>query len=86
MTLLSSRQRGRGVEQCVCQGLVVCEKDKLTTLQEEREMTDGGVSCQKLSVKGGVLGFGGGKFLGEKCEEGPGARETLLKNSTHMRV
>ena len=38
----------------------------LAALQEESEVTDGGVSCQKLSVKGGVLVFCGGKLLGIK--------------------
>ena len=32
------------------------------------------------------MGFGGGKFLGEKGEGEPGAKEMLLKDSTHMRV
>ena len=68
------------------QGLVVGEEGEISTLQEETEITNRGVGCQKLSVEDGVLGFGRGKFLTEKGEGGPGATETLLKNSTHMRV
>ena len=86
MTLLPGRPRWRRVEQGIFQGLVVCEKDKITALQQETEVVDRRVSCQEFSVKGGVFGFGGGKFFGEKCQGAPGDPETLLKNSTHMRV
>ena len=86
MTLLSGGSGRRGAEQGVHQGLVVCEKGEFTTLQEETEMADGGVGCCEFSVKGGVFGFGKGKLLGEEGKGLPGAMETLLKDSTHMRV
>ena len=66
MEVLSGGPRRRGAEQDLCQGLVICEKGKFTTLQEKTEMADGGVGCQEFSVKGGVFGFGRGKLLGEK--------------------
>ena len=49
-------------------------------------MTNVGVSCLKLSVKGRVFGLGGGKSLGEEGKGGQGAMETLLEDSTHMRA
>ena len=82
MILLSGGPRQRGVEQGVFQGLVVGEEGEISTLQEETEVTNGEVSSQKLSVKVGVLGFGGGKFLGEKGEWGLGATVMMCKNST----
>ena len=48
-------------------------------------MADGGRG-EEFSVEGRVLGFGGGKLLGEKFKGGPGNMEALLENSTHMRV
>ena len=50
------------------QGIVFSKEGEIPTLQEETEMTNRGVGCQKLSVEGGVLGFGRGKFPGEKGE------------------
>ena len=55
-------------------------------LLEESEMADGGVSCQKFHVKGGVFGLSRGKFLGEKGEQRLGATDTLLEDSAHGRV
>ena len=86
MALLSGGPGGRGAEQGVHQGLVVSEEGELTTLQEESEETNGGISCQKLPFEGGVFGLDGGKLLGEKSERGPGAMETLLEDRAHMRV
>ena len=79
VALLPGGPRRRGAEQGVHQGFVVSEESELPTFQEKSEMTNGGVSCQKLSVKGGVFGLSGGKFLGE-------ATERLLEDSTHMKV
>ena len=36
------------MEQCMRQGLVVGEEGELTALHEESEVTNGGISCQKL--------------------------------------
>ena len=74
------------MEQGMHQGLVVCEEGELATLQEESEVTNRGISCQKPPVKGGVLGFGRGKLLGEKGKWRPGATETLLEDRAHVRV
>ena len=82
MALLSGGPRQRGTEQGMHQGFVVGEQSELAALQEESEMTDGGVSCQKLPVKGRALGFGGGKLLGIKVEWRPGTMDTLLEDST----
>ena len=43
MALLWGGPMRRGVEQGVCQGLVVREKGKFTSFQEKAEMADGGV-------------------------------------------
>ena len=50
----------------MCQRLVVREEGKLTSFQEETEVTDGGISSQQLPVEGVVLGFGGREFLQEE--------------------
>ena len=68
------------------QGLVVGEEGEIMTFQEETEMAAEGIGCQDFFVKDGVFGFGRGKFLGEKGKRGPETTETLLKNSTNMRV
>ena len=39
---------------------MIVEKGKLTGFKEEREMANGGISCEEFMIKGGVLGFGGG--------------------------
>ena len=39
---------------------MICEKGKLKGFEEETEMADGRVSCKEFTIKGGVLGFGGG--------------------------
>ena len=66
MALLSGGPGRRGVKQGLRQGLVVGEESEFTTLQEKSEVTNKGICCHKLSVKGGVLGFYQEKFLGEK--------------------
>ena len=47
---------------------MVGEQGKTSTFQEEREMTHGVVSSQNLTVKGGVMGLGGGQLLGEESQ------------------
>ena len=55
-------------------------------LQEESEMTDGGVNCQKLPVKSRVLGFGGGKLFGVKArQEYAAGRQHPRQSQTHQR-
>ena len=58
MLLLGGPWR-RGMEQGVCQRLVVSEQGKLPPLQEETEVTNSRVSSQELPVEGRILGFGG---------------------------
>ena len=57
MGLLSGGPGQRGGEQGVSQGLVVSEESEFTTLQEKSEVTNRGISCQKISVEGRVFGF-----------------------------
>ena len=45
VALLSGGPGGRGMEQGMRQGLVVSEQGELTSLKEESEVMDGGVSC-----------------------------------------
>ena len=46
---------------------VVREQGKITTFQEETEVTQGRVGSQELSVKGGLTGFGREQLLGEEA-------------------
>ena len=39
---------------------MIAKKGKLTGFEEEKEMANSGVSCKEFTIKGGVLGFGGG--------------------------
>ena len=85
--LLSGRPRRRGAEQGVCQGLVVGEEGEITTFQEETEMADRKIGCQEFSVEDiEYLDLAEESFVEKKGKGGPGTRETLLKNSTHVRV
>ena len=56
----------RGLELGKCQGFMVGEKGKLVGFKKKTEMANGGVGGKEFSVKGGVLGFGAEKLLGEK--------------------
>ena len=85
MVLLSGGPRRRGAEQGLCQGLVICEKGKFTTLQEKTETADGVVGCQEFSVEGD-LDSAEESFLEKKSRGTRHLTETLLKDSTHMRV
>ena len=60
MVCLSGGPRRRGTEKGVVERLMIGEKGKLTGFEEETEMADGGVSCREFTIKGRVLGFGGG--------------------------
>ena len=60
MACLSGGPRRRGTEKGVGERLMIGEKGELTGFEEETEMADGGVSCKEFTIKGGVLGFGGG--------------------------
>ena len=46
---------------------VVREQGKITTFQEETEVTQGGVGSQELSVKSGLTEFGREQLLGEEA-------------------
>ena len=39
---------------------MIGEKDKFACFKGELEMANGGVSCKEFTIKGRVLGFGGG--------------------------
>ena len=60
MGCLSGGPQRRGTEKHVGERSMISEKDKLPCFEEETEMTNGGVSCKEFTIKGGVLGFGGG--------------------------
>ena len=81
MALLSGGPGQRGEEKGVHQGLVVGEKGEFKTLQEETEVTNGGIGCQKLSVEGRVFGFVRRTFLGEKGKWGPGPRRRCWRTA-----
>ena len=60
------------------EGLVVSEQGELLPLQEESEMMNRIVGCQKLPVEGGLVGLSSrvirlGSILGEEGEWRPGA-------------
>ena len=45
---------------------MIREKGKLSGFEEETEMANRSVGSKEFTVKGGVLGFGGGKLLGKE--------------------
>ena len=60
-------------------GLVVGEQGGLSTLQEESEVLNRGVGCQKLPVDGRVVGLGDRKLLGVKGKQRLGATDLLWR-------
>ena len=60
MARLSGGPWRRGTEKGYSKGLMICEKGKLTGFEEKTEMVNGGISCKEFTIKGRVLGFGGG--------------------------
>ena len=50
----------RGTEKGMGERLLIGEKGKLTCFEEKTKMGNGGVSCNEFTIKGGVLGSGGG--------------------------
>ena len=60
MACLSGGPRRRGKEKGEGERLMIGKKSKLTGFEEEMEMANGGVSCKEFTIKGRVLGFGGG--------------------------
>ena len=60
MAHLSGGPWQRGTEKGMGERLTICKKGELTGFEEEMKMADGGVSCKEFTIKGGVLGFGGG--------------------------
>ena len=60
MARLSGGPRRRRTEQGRGKRLMICEKGKLTCLEEESEMANGGVSCEEFTIKCRILGLGGG--------------------------
>ena len=65
---------------------MIGEKGKLTDFEEETEMAKGRVSCKEFTIKGRVLGFGGGQLLGKEGKGGTGSMDGLLQDSTNMGV
>ena len=63
---------------------MICEKGKLMCFKEESEMANGGISNEEFTIKGGILGFGGGSFLGKESKGSPGPVEPLLKDCSHV--
>ena len=57
---LSGGPQRRGTEKGEGERLMIGKEGKLTGFEEESEMANGGVSCKEFTIKGGVLGFGGG--------------------------
>ena len=60
MVRLSGGPRWRGTEQGQGKGFMICEKGKLPCLEKETEMGNRGISYEEFTIKGGILGFGGG--------------------------
>jgi hypothetical protein len=58
MTLLPGRPGGRDSEHGRHQRFVVYEDVELPSLQQEAEVTDGGIGSKKLSVESGVSNLG----------------------------
>ena len=86
VSLLAGRKRGGGFGNGRNEGFVVSEKGERTTFEEKSKMFDGKESGQKFSVKSGIAGFCGRKFVGEKGQRLPGAMKTLLQDSTNVGV
>ena len=59
---------------------MISKKVKFTGFEEKTEMAKGGVSCEEFTIKGGVFGFGGEKFLGKEGKGSPGSMESLLQD------
>ena len=60
MLCLSGGPLRRRTEKGGGERLMIGEKGKLKCFEEETKMANGGVSCKEFTIKGGVLGFGGG--------------------------
>ena len=60
MARLSGGPQSRGAEKDVGERLMIGEKGKLTSFEEETKMANGGISCKEFMIKGRVLGFGRG--------------------------
>jgi len=86
VSLLAGRKRGGGFGNGRYEGFVVSEKGERTTFEEKSKMFDGKESGQKFSVKSGIAGFCGRKFVGEKGQRLPGTMKTLLQDSANVGV
>ena len=60
MACLSVGQRQRGTEKGVGKGFMIGEQGEFSSFKEKTEMADGGIGCKEFTIKGGVLGCGGG--------------------------
>ena len=60
MVFLSGRPRHRGTEKSAGERLMIGEQGKNSGFKDKTEMADGGVNCKEFTIKGRVLGFGGG--------------------------
>ena len=57
---MSGGPRWRRTEKGVGERFIIGEKGKFTGFKGKLEMADGGIKCKEFTIKGGVLGFGGG--------------------------
>ena len=60
VTLLAGGPRRRRTEKGGGQRLVISEQGKFAGFKEKAEMANRGVGGEEFTVKGGILGFGGG--------------------------